>query len=64
MQFRPALRQLANLYGVQTVYYNTLGRRQQTEPETLLITLRLLGAPVETYDDVPVALRERRQALW
>jgi 4-alpha-glucanotransferase len=59
-----ALRQLAGLYGVQTAYYDTRGRRQQAEPEALCITLRLLGAPIATYADIPAALRERRQALW
>ena len=60
----PALRQLAALYGVQTAYYDTMHRRQQTELDTLLVTLRLLGAQVSTYGDVPAALRARRQALW
>ena len=60
----PALRQLAALYGVQTAYYDTMHRLQQTELDTLLVTLRLLGSQVATYDDVPAALRARRQALW
>jgi 4-alpha-glucanotransferase len=60
----PALRQLAALYGVQTAYYDVMHRRQQAEPEVLLVTLRLLGAPVATYGDVPAALRARWQALW
>jgi 4-alpha-glucanotransferase len=64
MQFRRALRQLANLYSVQTAYYNAMGQRQEAESESLLTTLRLLGAAVETYEDIPAALRERRQALW
>jgi 4-alpha-glucanotransferase len=49
---------------VQTAYYNTRGRRQQAEPETLLTVLRLLGAPLITYDEVDAALRLRRQVLW
>jgi 4-alpha-glucanotransferase len=59
-----ALRRLASLYGVQTAYYNTTGRRQQAESESLLIALRLLGAPLQTLNDVPAALREGQQALW
>lgn len=59
-----ALRQLAALYGVQTAYYDTRHHRQQTERDILLVTLRLLGAPIATADDVPAALRARRQALW
>ena len=44
-----SLRQLAGLYGGQTAYYNTMRRRQHTEPETLLTVWRLLGAPMTTY---------------
>jgi 4-alpha-glucanotransferase len=58
------LRQLAGLYGVQTGYDDAIGRRQRAEPETLLLILRLLGAPVATPDDVPAAIRARRQARW
>jgi 4-alpha-glucanotransferase len=58
------LRQLAGLYGVQTEYDDAIGRRQRAEPETLLLILRLLGAPVATPDDVPAAIRARRQAWW
>ena len=59
-----ALRRLAGLYGVQTAYYDTTGRRQVAEPESLLLVCRFLGAPLETFDDVPDALRQRQQALW
>jgi 4-alpha-glucanotransferase len=59
-----ALRRLASLYSVQTAYYDTVGRRQVAEPESLLRVCRFLGAPLETFDDVPAALRYRQQALW
>jgi 4-alpha-glucanotransferase len=59
-----ALHRLAALYGVQTAYYDVRHQHQQAEPEVLLVTLRLLGAPVATYKDVPAALRTRWQALW
>ncbi|MEW5762746.1 MAG: 4-alpha-glucanotransferase [Bacillota bacterium] len=58
------LHQLALLYGVQTAYYDTGGRRRQAAPEALLATLRALGAPVEGAADVPGALRERVQDAW
>ena len=58
------LRELARLYGVQTAYYDITGQRQHASPEALLLTLRALGAPLETLADVPCALRERRRALW
>jgi 4-alpha-glucanotransferase len=59
-----ALRRLASLYGVQTAYYDVSGRRQQADPESLVTVLRLLGASVQTADDVSAALRERQQAWW
>jgi 4-alpha-glucanotransferase len=61
---RQALRRLAHLYGVQTAYYDTSGRRQFASPESLLATLRLLGAPLAKLDEAPAAVRERHQALW
>jgi len=58
------LLQLARLYGVQTSYYDVNHRRQQASAEALLSVLRALGAPVETLDDAPAALRERRRDLF
>jgi hypothetical protein len=59
-----SLHQFVRLYWGQTAYYNTRGRRQQAEPDTLPTVLRLLGAPFTAYDKVDTALRLRRQALW
>ncbi len=59
-----ALHQLAHLYGIQTAYYDAVHRRQQASAEALLAVLRALGAPVQSLQDVPTALRERRQTLW
>ncbi|MBI2304764.1 MAG: 4-alpha-glucanotransferase [Chloroflexi bacterium] len=58
------LHQLARLYDVQLAYYDVDSRRQSASREVLLTVLRLLGASVVTFKDVPSALRERRQALW
>lgn len=58
------LHQLAHLYGVQTAYYDVANRRTPASPEALLLTLRAIGTPLETFHDVPAALRDRRQALW
>lgn len=63
-RFSVSLHQLARLYGVQTSYYNIAGLRRPGLPEAVLPVLRALGAPIETLDDVPTALKERRQALW
>jgi 4-alpha-glucanotransferase len=59
-----ALHALAGLYGVQTAYTDISGRRQYADPEVLLLTLRLLGAPLATLTDVTAALRARRLSLW
>jgi 4-alpha-glucanotransferase len=58
------LNSLARLYGVQTAYYDVHHRRQQASAESLLAVLRALGASMATRQDVPLAWRERRQALW
>ncbi|MFC1989385.1 4-alpha-glucanotransferase [Chloroflexota bacterium] len=55
---------LANLYGVQTAYYDVFHRRQRASVESLLAVLRSLGAPITTFQDIPSACRERQQALW
>ncbi|MEW6771148.1 MAG: 4-alpha-glucanotransferase [Bacillota bacterium] len=55
------LHQLAQLYGVETAYYNVTGLRQQAAPHALLAVLRALGAPVEKRADVCAAIRERRR---
>lgn len=60
----PHLTKLAGLYGVQTAYYDVEKRRRQASPEALLLVLRGLGAPVETFSDVPEALRQRQLELW
>ncbi|KPK21751.1 MAG: 4-alpha-glucanotransferase [Dehalococcoidia bacterium SM23_28_1] len=60
----PGLSTLARMYGVQTAFYDVEGRRQQAPPEAVLLVLKALGAPVETFADVSDALRERRRELW
>lgn len=56
--------QLAHLYGVQTAYYDVFHRRQWASVESILAVLRLVGAPITTFQDIPSAYRERKQALW
>ena len=58
------LHKLAYLYGVQTAYYDANHHRHQASAEALLTILRLLGASVGTFHDVPSAWREQRQKLW
>ena len=59
-----SLRTLARLYGVQTAYYGINRQRHEASAEALLATLRGLGAPLETVEDVPTALREKRIEAW
>lgn len=58
-----SLQQLARLYNVQTAYYDVNHCRSQASVESLLAVLKALGAPVASLNDVPLALRERRQSL-
>lgn len=58
------LEQLAREYGVEIAYYDTAGRLRKAEPHSLLAVLRCLGAPLESLQDVPVALKERREGRW
>lgn len=58
------IRQLAGLYGVQIAYHDVNRRRHQASPETLLAILRSLGAPVDSYSDVPLAIRQWHAAHW
>ena len=55
------LHKLANLYGVQTAYYDVSHRRRQVSIDVLMAVLKSLGTPVSTLEDVPSAWRQRRQ---
>ncbi len=58
------LRQLADSYGIEPGYHDDLWKWHDADPESVLAVLRVLGAPVRRGEDVPAALRERRQAAW
>jgi hypothetical protein len=60
---REDLLTLARLYGIQTSYHDALGRYVEAGEDSLLGVFRALQAPVESLDDVPEALRERREEL-
>jgi len=59
-----ALRRLANLYGVQTGYYDFFKKRTDASGESVLEAVRLLGAPVRRIEDAPDAVRSRTLELW
>jgi len=58
-----ALLELSRLYGVQTSYVDMARRRQDAHPEALLLILKALGAGVDRTQDVPEALRRRKDEL-
>jgi 4-alpha-glucanotransferase len=58
------LRELAGLYGIQRSYTDRMERRHRPPQESVLAVLRSLGAPIDRLEDVPDALRVRRQDLW
>jgi 4-alpha-glucanotransferase len=61
---KSSLHELARLYGVQIAYYDVEQRRKQASVESLLAILKALGASAQKIQDVPSAIRERRQELW
>jgi 4-alpha-glucanotransferase len=59
----PELTELAGLYGVQTSYFDMGGRRIEAHPESVILALRALGAPVHDMDSVETALKEKRAQM-
>ncbi len=57
------LSELAALYGIERSYRDVFKRRRTASEESLLATLRALGAAVKEPADVGAALRERRRQL-
>jgi 4-alpha-glucanotransferase len=58
------LQQLAQLYGLETSYYDIKGQHQQAEPDALFAVLRCLGLEIDNSGDVHNALRERKMERW
>jgi 4-alpha-glucanotransferase len=58
------LHQLADVYGVQTSYHRISGELCQASPDTLLVVLRVLGAPVQRIDDAREAVRQYWHCFW
>lgn len=54
---------LAGLYGVQTSYTDSQGRRQTAAPESLIAVLQAMNAPLDGPEDIAEALRARREDL-
>jgi 4-alpha-glucanotransferase len=60
---RKQLFELAGLYGIQTSYINMAKKRQQADPDVVLLVLRAMGVETESFDDVPDALIARKEKL-
>ncbi len=58
------LYQLARLHGILVRYRDGFGRQCTASPDTLIALLRQLGAAVESLDEVPAAIADRRRAVW
>ncbi|HVR14840.1 MAG TPA: 4-alpha-glucanotransferase, partial [Candidatus Limnocylindrales bacterium] len=58
------LQTVARLYNIQAKYRDGFGQIRAAPPDAILSVLGSLGAPVRAHDDLPDALRERRQAQW
>lgn len=58
------LHQVARLYNIQADYRDGFGQLRKAPTEAILKVLQALGAPVASFDDLPAALRQRRQTLW
>ena len=58
-----SLLELARLYGIQTSYVDMTHQRRDADPEALLLVLQAMGADVNSMDDVPDALRSRKDEL-
>jgi 4-alpha-glucanotransferase len=60
---RRDLNELARLHGVQRWYEDVAGERRHASTEAIFLTLRALGAPLESPTDAPAALAARRAEL-
>ena len=58
------LQTVARLYNIQAKYRDGFGQIRAAPPDAILSVLGSLGAPVRAHDDLPDALRARRQAQW
>lgn len=59
-----SLRRLARCYGVLTRYRDGFSRHRDVSPAALIAVLQELGAPLESFRDIPAALFERRREHW
>ncbi|HUV12475.1 MAG TPA: 4-alpha-glucanotransferase, partial [Acidobacteriota bacterium] len=58
-----SLHELAQLYQVETSFFDGLGILREPQPDVLLAVLKSLGAEIENLDEVPAEVRRRRREL-
>ncbi len=58
------LHRLALLYGIESVYYDGLGKLRRAPAEAIMRMLQALGAALHRFDDLQDAYRQRRQERW
>jgi 4-alpha-glucanotransferase len=58
------LQTVARLYNIQAKYRDGFGQLRTASTDSVLSVLNSLGAPVRSLEDLPNALRERRQSQW
>jgi 4-alpha-glucanotransferase len=58
------LHTLAGLYGIKTSYLDMNGRTKEASTDSLLATLKALGAPLAGLPDIPDAITKKRNNYW
>ncbi len=58
------LHNLAGLYGLKTSYLDAGGQLKNASREVILAALQAMGAELSSINDVPAALRQKRQQHW
>ncbi|MCE9607622.1 MAG: 4-alpha-glucanotransferase [Planctomycetia bacterium] len=58
------LHELAELYGVEREYIDAMYQRRHASPAALVRVLQILGTPLASAGDAPVAIRAWKQTYW
>src|SRR5437016_6481688 len=58
------LQHLARMYGVQPSFRDMRQQKREASSESLLAVIRMMGAELETLDDVNRAIERRQRELW
>src|SRR5688572_24470302 len=58
------LSSLGRVYGIQTSYFDVMGRKQEASPETLKALLAISGVSAGSLQEIRAALQESRSRAW